>query len=978
MAFYFFYQLKPETVWKVALATDRQKVIREKKPVFVTALDVDNSFTEDLSLEETCNIRYSGDLYFDFDGAIDDVLPNVKEFLTKLKAKGVDLDSIRCYLTGGRGFHFEIPMATYVGTPPKNGVVGLPHIYKEMANELYVETLDLAIYSAGRGRQWRTTNVERIDKNGDPTGKFKVPVTHHDILGMNVADYDGMCTSPRNEPPRALPQLASEMALLFQLGKDKVEKALARKKSRKHVDNSLERFRGEWPEIVKCILQNAGVIEGVGWSSIALQLAITAVALGKTEEQLITDADPIINGHAGDSDKYRTPRDRRADLRRRYRFANGNVNYEFSPGGILALVEKHLRNNNEFNCGDYVPDPIIVSKSTAVATVNPDGTAVAVTDGVTTEAEHVPEPKWRTMEMGSLRVCEQGIFVRSQEHGWVNVCGIGMQNPMAFKTMTNDHIGFELDCYLGGKSLGRKHLPMSAFASRGQFHAWSGTMGASMSATDMATGKIVDLLRIESERNNNVMYALEREGVDLIVPPGCTDKSQFDVVWASTDRVISSGTTPYRFSGRHGAEGYANTDLLNAGPLEVTDAPFIEAMLNVNTTANMAKIIGWFSAAFMTQLIRRELNQFPLLQVYGQAGAGKSSVVEMCNGLHYHMKKRRQLNPTGKALTPFAIMVATATSASIPVVFEEVKPRELAKEVKDVINGVFRTNYRGDTQQRGSMNQNVSRKEVTIQDYANVAPVAFVGEAIQDQAAILERCVIVSLSKADTHGRAVPFNYCVANAATMGKLGKRMVEIVLTWNCVDIANKIRGYVAALEENLPTGERGKHHRPVFNLAVCMMGLELYKAALASVFGDRFEDDVQAMQDSILIGIESSIPHNMSEAARVLDVMAQLTRNRDPNYKLTYGTHYTVSEDGTSVDLKLRESFTQYVKWQRSLGQEVLFDTHNAFIAGMVNYAGTIKRACPENEALHDSAGARIFRLNAKYMEEEGVDEFEPAV
>ena len=981
MAFYFFYQLKPETRWQVALASDRQKIIREKKPVFVTALDVDNSFQEELTYDETNAIRYNGDLYFDFDGAIDETLPNVKEFLTTLKVKGVDLESIRCYLTGGRGFHFEIPMATYIGTPPKNGIAGLPHIYKEMANELYVETLDLAIYSAGRGRQWRTTNVERIDKQGNPTGKFKVPITADEILRMSVEDYAGLCSSPRNEPPRSLPQLSSDMALLFQLGKDKVEKALARKKARKPQDNPLEKFKGEWPDALQLILTNQGVAEGVGWASIALQLAITAIALGKTEEQLLTDADPIINGHQGDSDKYRTPSDRRADLRRRYRFAMGNVNYEFSVGGVLSLLEKGLRQGQDLCSGEYIPNTPAPapapapSSSTAVATRA--DTAVATTDAPDAqEAADSPEeakPVFRNMEEGPIRICEQGIFVRGED-GWMRATSVGLQNPIAFKAMNNDHLGFEVDCYVDSVFQSKRHLPMSAFASRSAFHGWTGNVGASMSMSDIQTGKLVDILRRDSQRNGNVMYALEREGVDLIVPPGCTDKSQFDVVWAAPDKVISSGKIPYRFSGRHGSEGYANTDLLNAPPLEEADAEFVRCMLNVNTTANMAKLIGWFSAAFMTQLIRCEMNQFPLLQVYGQAGAGKSSVVEMLNGLHYFIHKRRQLNPTGKALTPFAIMVATATSASVPVVFEEVKPRELAKDVKDVINGVFRTNYRGDVQQRGAMNHNKSQKEVFVAEYANVAPVAFVGEAIHDQAAVLERCVVVSLSKVDTHGRADAFKYCSKHANTMGRIGKRMVEIVLTWKSVDIADKIREHVTAIEAELPTDIKENFHRPIFNMATCMVGLDLFKAALNSTFGTRFDEDIESMQQSILNGIEANIPQNMSEAARVLDILAQLSRNRDPNYQLVYGVHYTVSEDGKTVDLKLREAFTQYVKWQRSLGQEVLFDTHNAFIAGMVNYSGTVKKACPENEKLHTSSGARVFRVSVEQMLAEGVVEF----
>ena len=48
--------------------------------------------------------------------------------------------------------------------------------------------------------------------------------------------------------------------------------------------------------------------------------------------------------------------------------------------------------------------------------------------------------------------------------------------------------------------------------------------------------------------------------------------------------------------------------------------------------------------------------------------------------------------------------------------------------------------------------------------------------------------------------------------------------------------------------------------------------------------------------------------------------------------------------------------------------------NAFIAGMMNYAGTIKRACPDNESLFDSPRAIVYRLSCKYLENEGVDSF----
>jgi len=46
-----------------------------------------------------------------------------------------------------------------------------------MAYKLYVDTLDLRVYSAKRGRMWRTPNVQREN------GKYKVPISLGEARG---------------------------------------------------------------------------------------------------------------------------------------------------------------------------------------------------------------------------------------------------------------------------------------------------------------------------------------------------------------------------------------------------------------------------------------------------------------------------------------------------------------------------------------------------------------------------------------------------------------------------------------------------------------------------------------------------------------------------------------------------------------------------------------------------------------------------
>ena len=56
---------------------------------------------------------------------------------------------------------------------------------------------------------------------------------------------------------------------------------------------------------------------------------------------------------------------------------------------------------------------------------------------------------------------------------------------------------------------------------------------------------------------------------------------------------------------------------------------------------------------------------------------------------------------------------------------------------------------------------------------------------------------------------------------------------------------------------------------------------------------------------------------------------------------------------------------------------MYDDDEAFIAGMANYSGTVKRVCPDNPVLYDSPRAKVFRISVEHMSRDGVDSFEAA-
>ena len=72
---YCFYQTDNKGPWHLSLASERHNLIKTKGAKLITALDVDNDFSSQLTAEDQANLKQIGDLYFDFD---DDLLKDHK------------------------------------------------------------------------------------------------------------------------------------------------------------------------------------------------------------------------------------------------------------------------------------------------------------------------------------------------------------------------------------------------------------------------------------------------------------------------------------------------------------------------------------------------------------------------------------------------------------------------------------------------------------------------------------------------------------------------------------------------------------------------------------------------------------------------------------------------------------------------------------------------------------------------------------
>lgn len=86
------------------------------------------------------------------------------------------------------------------------------------------------------------------------------------------------------------------------------------------------------------MMAGEGTADGMGFHQIAMQIAITANALGKKEEEVLALSAGLLENHVSDGSRYNTPAKRKTELQRMLRYCEGNVCYSYSSGALKKLV----------------------------------------------------------------------------------------------------------------------------------------------------------------------------------------------------------------------------------------------------------------------------------------------------------------------------------------------------------------------------------------------------------------------------------------------------------------------------------------------------------------------------------------------------------------------------------------------------------------------------------------------------------------
>jgi hypothetical protein len=196
--------------------------------------------------------------------------------------------------------------------------------------------------------------------------------------------------------------------------------------------------------------------------------------------------------------------------------------------------------------------------------------------------------------------------------------------------------------------------------------------------------------------------------------------------------------------------------------------PIYESLPKINDPETIYPLIGWNALAPIRDKIMDIIGVFPIGNVAGEAGSGKTASLEkfgMLNGA---------IDGTVHdcRITKFALLHLVSSTNGIPIILDEYKESTMDKPTVTAIKDILRGVYRGEVTKRGHADQSVS-------SYKLQAPVLISGEYKIDETAVRERSIHVGFKKKSLTNAAYVEAFKKVDAVDLGLFQPRYIQYLL-------------------------------------------------------------------------------------------------------------------------------------------------------------------------------------------------------
>ena len=700
---YIYYQTNERETWKVT-EFDKKSVKRivSEGALRRSILAVSEPITEDT---DDSKIRYQGPFYIDIDSQdIEEAISSAKTILEKIETERVPLESVEIYCSGKKGFHFYFHQKLFSNGRP---VRGLPYIYKRMAIHFYVPGLDSQVYSGGKGNLFRLPDVQRED------GLYKVRISPEELKTLTAEQYRELTKQPRRVtfPEMKAPEIENSFMLnAYTAAKQMMKHEEASLKDPGIPDNLLQQFQNQPPECITDLIDYK-VKGSTNFNNAAFQLAIylrrSATPISLAESLMTKLAD------SGTSSSYSSPKQRLNHIKGLYSYMRANARRTFSCSAMRSALSTRpcegcsLHDEKKLSAEMYE----IEERSDGYYAVNAK-TEVRLTSFILTPHRMIttynPESK--------------------QENRVYTMC-----------TAESNH-----------EIIGSVRIEESAWNSRSAFvSSFNGMSNLKVTASD-------------NDIQNLKHYILrDLENID----------SQEIVRAAGIHRDERYGKPRYTYveegssANKWGQKGTHLLELpvsaMNSALPHLKDVPLpdqaserhesaLRALIGMNTSEIVAPIIGWVSASHLKSHIMSLRQEFPLINLWGGRGSGKTKTAtqfSLLNGADYTIGAPPALPNT----TPYAITQTLTSTTTIPRVMDEFNKGGMGQDRYSKYAELFKQSFNGSSAMRGriaSKGERTSSGLGAIADsFALTAPLMVLSEHATDLAALNDRMYKVMMTE---------------------------------------------------------------------------------------------------------------------------------------------------------------------------------------------------------------------------------------
>jgi len=868
---YHYYQRSEHDAWfLLSYKADEDPVVLAKaqgaKKLTILALNqmVNDGTEADLPYNRD-RISYRGPLYFDIDCKDDlaQAITSGQELIGKLTRMGVPKGTIKVYLSGSKGLHILVDELLFAGSRP---FLRLPEIYKEMARDLFVIGLDYSVYSSGRGNSFRIVNLQRHD------GNFRVPVTPDELAELTVDRYREWVKAPRTvevEDPQG--QVVYELKALFEEAKKRIHAKPKRVIIASSAD--MEAIREPVPTCIQMLCDSESLKADASYNQVATQLAAYIVRTGVS--QSVSESLAARLASSAKSSKYNTAKLRRDHIEAQIRYVEHTPTFSFGCNAIRALLSKRPCEGCAIEAGvnrDGAPD------ANLSAVVEPDGYYFGQGD-----SKH---------RISNFTLQPIDVLIDVPQDG---------TSPR--------RIGTRMSVMKGGVEVGNLIFKEPGYASRSAFlREFEGLSDLTFQGSDLDVQRVkVAVYRDDQDMGEILQVYTAGVHLDFVGNIPLLTYVEPDM---SVNSVKVRGT--HQFLGNLLARPYfAGTTMAERGDEKVDQT--LAHLLKINQKHEIGLMVGWIAAAHFKTHIMHLYSQFPILSLWGSAGAGKSKtagLITWLNGTDYTLKDSGISAPS---TSPYAMLDYLSNTTTIPRIIEEFnKSKMSSKTYKEVVEKIKQA-WNGESTLKGRLGRgNMGRINAEAIAIPLSSPLIVISEQEIEVPAIQERSIRVHLTKIKRAHCRDHFRLATAGRDHLRRFGKAIMASALSTPLEDI----EALMEKASELLPPE---MDDRPRFSLQVATFGLWKLKEVCEHL---RLFQSLDALDAVIKVMIghcaNSGDGYVQSEIDLVLQkiaVIVAISRSADEAASgavyLTEGVHYTVTPEYLILDPVLSHaSYARY--------------------------------------------------------------------